>query len=248
MNRHFDHPKLVDIRKHLDQAPDKFHGLEREALELKPMVEGGKQLRHYCRNPRCRSKLSTPVENLREAFCTRGCHAQFYRKRCIVCEQSMERKRESQQLCGHRKCEGQFKRLKSYRMLGRYHPSSAAVDASRNSIKTGTFLPLKSDRGQVAGPPVDMRVATIGAAEAVKQADKANRRHWAEAGAAALIQRHHAPVNVIGGHKFPDTPEIEIAPSGNVSTSTPIPALVITNGDTLDIPEFLKRPMPEVSA
>jgi hypothetical protein len=92
-----------------------------------------------------------------------------------------------------------------------------------------------------------MRLATIGAADAVKQADKANRRHWAEAGAAALIQRHHAPVNVIGGFKFPDAPEIEMAPTGNVSTSTPISGLVITDGETLDIPKFLKRSLPEVS-
>jgi hypothetical protein len=93
-----------------------------------------------------------------------------------------------------------------------------------------------------------MRLATIGADDAVKQADKVNRRHWAEAGAAALIQHHYAPVNIVGGFKFPDAPEIEIAPSCNVSTPTPISALVINDGDTLDIPEFLKRPMPEVSA
>jgi len=36
-------------------------------------------LRHYCRNPRCRSKLPDPVENTREAFCCRGCYRQFYR-------------------------------------------------------------------------------------------------------------------------------------------------------------------------
>ena len=214
------------------------------------MGASAEQLRHYCRNPRCRSKLSTPVENPREAFCARGCHAQFYRKRCIACEQPMERKRESQQLCGRRKCKNQFAALKAHFALGRYHPSSSALDASGNPIKTGIFSPLKSDRGWrlVAGLPVDMRLATIGAADAVKQADMANRRHWAEAGAAALIQRHHAPDNVVGGYKFADAPEIEIAPSGNVSTSTPISGPVITDGDTLDIPEFLKRPMPEVSA
>ena len=95
--------------------------------------------RQMCRNPRCRSRLPAPVSNPREAFCARGCHTQFYRKRCIACEQPMERKRESQQLCGRRKCEGQFKTLKAYRMLGRYHPSSAALDPSRNSTKPGTF-------------------------------------------------------------------------------------------------------------
>jgi hypothetical protein len=103
--------------------------------------------RQMCRNPRCRSRLPAPVSNPREAFCARGCHTQFYRRRCIACEQPMERKRESQQLCGRRKCEGQFKILKAYRMLGRYHPSSAAVDASRNPTKPGTFSRLKTDRG-----------------------------------------------------------------------------------------------------
>jgi len=122
-------------------------------------------LRHYCRNPRCRSKLSARVSNPREAFCARGCHSSFYRKRCVACEQPMERKRESQQLCGRRKCEGQFKTLKAHMMLGRHHPSTptenagpvndpgAAVDASGNPIKPGTFSPLKIDRAwrQVAG-------------------------------------------------------------------------------------------------
>jgi hypothetical protein len=161
----------------------------------------------------------------------------------------MERKRESQQLCGRRKCKNHFAALKAHFSLGRYHPSSSALDASGNPIKTGIFFPLKSDRGWrlVAGPPVDMRLATIGAADAVKQADKVNRRHWSEAGAEALIQRHHAPVNVIGGFKFPEAPQIEIAPIGNVSASLSIPAPVIIDGDGLDIPDFLKRP-PKASA
>jgi hypothetical protein len=89
----------------------------------------------------------------------------------------------------------------------------------------------------------------IGAADAVKQADKVNRRHWSEAGAAALIQRHHAPVNVVGGFKFPDAPQIEITPIGKVSASTSIPVPVVTEGDDpLAIPAFLQRPLPEVPA
>ena len=78
--------------------------------------------RHYCRNPRCGSKLKAPVENVREAFCARGCHTQYYRKRCIACEQPMERKRDSQQLCERRKCKSQFAALKAGFLLGRYHP------------------------------------------------------------------------------------------------------------------------------
>ena len=47
------------------------------------------EARHYCRNVRCRSKLSAPVENEHHAFCTRGCHASFYRARCRVCERPL---------------------------------------------------------------------------------------------------------------------------------------------------------------
>jgi hypothetical protein len=90
-----------------------------------------------------------------------------------------------------------------------------------------------------------MRLATIGAEDAVKHADKVNRRHWSDAGAAALIQCHHAPVNIVGGFKFPDAPEIEIAPIGNVSSPMSVPALadVGSRDDPLAIPEFLRRPM-----
>ena len=102
----------------------------------------------------------------------------------------------------------------------------------------------------MAGPPVNLRLAAVGADDAVKQADKTNRRHWSEAGAAARIQRHHAPVNVVGGFKFPDAPQIEIAPIGKVSPQIPGPVLVDVGngGDPLEIPAFLKRPLPEVPA
>jgi hypothetical protein len=64
------------------------------------MVEfSNEKLRHYCRNPRCRSKLPAPVANEREAFCCRGCHSSFYRHRCLICEGEMERKTENQLVC-----------------------------------------------------------------------------------------------------------------------------------------------------
>ena len=44
------------------------------------------ELRHYCRNLKCRSRLPAPIENVRKAFCCRGCHNAFYRTRCLVCE------------------------------------------------------------------------------------------------------------------------------------------------------------------
>src|SRR6516225_1896358 len=50
------------------------------------MTEVTQTLRHYCRNPRCRSKLPSPASDPHKAFCTRGCHSSFYLKRCLVCE------------------------------------------------------------------------------------------------------------------------------------------------------------------
>ena len=61
-------------------------------------------LRRMCRNPLCRMKLPEPTANLREAFCTRGCHTSFYRKRCIVCEKDMPRNSKSQLTCYRKEC------------------------------------------------------------------------------------------------------------------------------------------------
>ena len=211
--------------------------------------------RHMCRNPRCRSRLPTPVSNPREAFCARGCHSSFYRKRCVACEQPMERKRESQQLCGRRKCEGQFKTLKAHMMLGRHHPSTptenagpvndpdAAVDASGNPIKPSTFLPLKTDRAWrlVAGPEIShpqLRLAAA-VANAVERSNRTtNRQHWRAAGTAALIQRDTMPVNIVGGYKFPNAPQIELTAGDPQSPQNPTLAIA-DDGD--DLPAFLDR-------
>jgi len=48
------------------------------------------QARHYCRNPRCRSKLPAPVENHHHAFCSRGCYSSFFLRRCRVCERPLD--------------------------------------------------------------------------------------------------------------------------------------------------------------
>ena len=50
------------------------------------------RLRHRCRNAgHCGQKLPEPVDSARRAFCCRGCYDQFYRKRCVACERSIER-------------------------------------------------------------------------------------------------------------------------------------------------------------
>jgi len=47
-------------------------------------------IRHYCRNPHCRSKLKAPVEDHHLAFCTPSCHHNFYRLRCRICERRLD--------------------------------------------------------------------------------------------------------------------------------------------------------------
>jgi hypothetical protein len=66
------------------------------------------ELRHLCRNPRCRSKLPEPVTNPRDAFCARGCSTGFYRTRCRVCEEKFERKNDREHVCSRRKCRNAF--------------------------------------------------------------------------------------------------------------------------------------------
>src|SRR5262249_43836239 len=68
--------------------------------------------KHYCRNPRCRSRLPEPVENEHHAFCTSGCHASFYRSRCLICEERMRRKDERQRCkSGHRLCQSEYRKF-----------------------------------------------------------------------------------------------------------------------------------------
>jgi hypothetical protein len=120
-------------------------------------------MRKMCRYPRCGSKLPEPVSNPREAFCARGCHTSFYRKRCLVCEGSMERKTENQLVCGKRKCRNALQGGFSF---GRYHASSDVIHPLKASIKPGIKSGLKPDRAWriVAGPelsPSAFHCATV---------------------------------------------------------------------------------------
>jgi hypothetical protein len=81
-------------------------------------------LRHYCRNPKCRMKLREPVAGPRAAFCTKGCHSSFYRRRCLICEQPMQRRTENQRLCGKRRCRNA---LKARSALGGIHPFEKSI-------------------------------------------------------------------------------------------------------------------------
>jgi hypothetical protein len=76
-------------------------------------------LRHHCRYQPCRLKLAEPVDNIRRAFCSPGCHASFYKRRCLVCERPFAevdqgrtalvgarkiKRREGRRFCGDPKC------------------------------------------------------------------------------------------------------------------------------------------------
>jgi hypothetical protein len=109
------------------------------------MTEFVAELRHYCRNPKCRSKLPNPIANPKEAFCARGCHSSFYRRHCLVCECPIEQpKRGSRQLCKKSKCRNVFQGGFDG---GRYHGSPSAKLIS----KTPDFI--ESKRAPKFDPP-----------------------------------------------------------------------------------------------
>jgi hypothetical protein len=102
--------------------------------------------RHYCRNPRCRMKLAAPVETERRAFCTRGCHATFYRQRCLVCEKPFAGGRESRRFCRGNKCAAEHRRNPEiYRFWGIVPPNQ--VKASERPVKWAFKSCARTGRG-----------------------------------------------------------------------------------------------------
>ena len=104
-------------------------------------------VRHRCRNPRCRSKLPAPVENPRNAFCVRGCFTSFYRHRCLVCEQEFARRRDDQHICNRRKCKSAFRRNREQFFAKWYQDPSSVKLGVKNPTKPGTFWCDKQGRG-----------------------------------------------------------------------------------------------------
>jgi hypothetical protein len=173
-----------------------------------------------------------PVSNPREAFCSKGCHAGFYRKRCLVCEQPMERKTERQLVCGKRLCrnalQGRFDG-------GRYHAPIGVVSTLKTSTKPGIKSPPKSDRTPpwrivAAGAPItanQYHCAIVGADVATTEADRINAGHWRAAKAGARGYRRPNIGAPITGGVVPLLPV------------TPTTAAVIP--DDLSTPTFLMR-------
>jgi hypothetical protein len=115
-----------------------LHGVDAVNAKLYRTVS---PLRHYCRNPRCRLKLPEPVSNDREAFCSRGCDAHFFRTRCRVCEEPIEQPAHGTRLiCNKAKCKNAWRAGLGF---GRYHDS--------NRAKPPSEVPVNAESGGLDG-------------------------------------------------------------------------------------------------
>ena len=193
--------------------------------------------RHYCRNPKCRTKLPAPTGNEREAFCARGCHTSFYRHRCIVCERDMPRNAGNQHTCYRADCKARWRQKTIIsRFLGpvkliserpikpgvrEADKDGRAVHISAGEHWTGTWHTLVP----VAGPVLSANNytgAVVGAGETLAASDRLNAAHWRSAKAGEW------------GYRRPAAPISEPAPITSPSLLPDLP-------DDLSIPAFLRR-------
>ena len=194
----------------------------------------------YCRHRKCRTKLKKPVSNRREAFCARGCHTSFYLNRCLSCEGPIQRRNKTQRVCRKSQCRNAWRAKAGF---GRYSPSNPVSLGSKTPNFIGSKSALKSNRAwrQIAGPKLttsQLKCALVGANEAVAEAHQ-RKPHWRKPFPKALIQPHHPPVNVLGGYKFPDAPDVKLREEKEPSFA--LTASSTKSDDNLDIPDFLKR-------
>jgi hypothetical protein len=112
------------------------------------------EYRHYCRNPKCRTKLPAPVSNPKEAFCPNTtCKQRFYRLRCYVCEEKKTGRLDAH-TCGRRKCKNALRRIRT-------PPPTATscggklISARPNVVPTprGGTTPDKAPNSSVVMPP-----------------------------------------------------------------------------------------------
>ena len=140
------------------------------------MTDFKQEVRHYCRNPKCRSKLKSPVSNPREAFCAGGCYRSFHLKRCGVCEKSLEQryrklkrgaltkfaKMESRgQTCGSPECKRRWRDGDGLGQFwpGRYQGSQSAGLHKEVPANGPVFEPIQKPKNakrwvQIAGDAV----------------------------------------------------------------------------------------------
>jgi hypothetical protein len=93
------------------------------------------ETRKMCRNPKCRSKLPSPVSNEREAFCVKGCYSSFYLHRCRVCETELPKtvgKGRPRLICKKAKCKNAWAAGEGF---GKFADSADRYPVSKNPEK-----------------------------------------------------------------------------------------------------------------
>ena len=211
-----------------------------------------KEFRQFCRNTKCRSKLKAPVSNKREAFCARGCHTAFYRKRCLVCEGPIERNRDDQKICGKANCRSAWRARTGF---GRYIAPSAAKLPSKKPINKGSKGAPKPDPGSlswliVAGPPEGISANALHCATVSDGPNcqwKGGELKRVEAKRAALKAADEAAIQANGYFADPGWHEV-VSPDGVrcfvtsfVAPAGQARALPQPLTADLSIPEFLRR-------
>jgi hypothetical protein len=174
--------------------------------------------RHYCR--RCREKLKAPTSNPRSAFCSQGCFRMFFEKRCLVCEEAKSNHRRL--ICSRPACRTEYAALKRHGVRGVFLEAETAIpsggsghsdDRSANPEKIGVCEPVEAAPKwrQVAGPaltPEQLKLVTVGVAVARWVPPKPTP------GNSALIGPTDAPINIVGGYRWPSAKVVEVVPAG----------------------------------
>ncbi len=125
-------------------------------------------LRHYCRHDR--TKLAGPTDNLRRAFCCRGCFNSYFRSRCVVCEAPIRRKNERQRTCIDIRCKAELRRFPlAYawpETTNPPYPTSNVGGPSKTPDFIGSKGALRGDRGAIwpddgGGPSLRARLIEV---------------------------------------------------------------------------------------
>jgi len=198
-------------------------------------------LRHRCRNPKCRGKLPAPTDNLRRAFCTRFCFDSFYRNRCRVCEKDLRKKggrgHASRLYCrppNNCKAEAQ-------KWPGRYEYGSSITPATTNvsnAHSTGTFW------RHIAGPSLSPTAFRLAILDPPAAASRPSGLRASGAARPTIIGPRTMPPTVRGVFEWLDAgcPVVEVQPANAVllTASSRITESKLTV-DPGAIPDFLLR-------
>jgi hypothetical protein len=150
-------------------------------------------------------------------------------------------------VCRRAQCRAELRKFPE-----RYRWAKTGERPPRSAHSTGLKTGSKSGRAlrKVAGrdlPEINLRIPLD--PERVSRLDRdhadyfeARKKAKRAAARKALIKRHHPPVNIVGGYKFPDAPAVDLSPIESAQWATAsrwVPAGA--GADVPDIPEFLKR-------